>query len=243
MRFDITTHAIERYIERFDRTISFMQARDRLRDAVKRAKPLRKKTLEGQERWWLEELSCVAIVKVDRAIRMRVVVTIEPSIPDRDRGLPEAAVEYLERKTAERNTKEMVRAMWPVRLAPISVPKAKTEPKPKPPAPTPSVTPIKNRKERDREVSAMKNQIARAAADQARAAAMAFEIEKMRHAQARDREKTLRHEINENTAGLRRALRAAIWGLLAYGDTVTLDEIEQHLPGIIKPDFLFKESK
>lgn len=93
MRLIITHHAVEQFIERHARDLTFKQARQFLIQNAPGAAPLKQKTLRGDQQWQMEDPKCVLVMKQDRKIKAHVCVTVLPEAE----GLDEISDEELYR--------------------------------------------------------------------------------------------------------------------------------------------------
>lgn len=76
MEFLFTKHALRRYTERYDTSLSLDSARYTLKQKVKNATPLKEKTWAGDEKWLIRDPDCVLITRRDKDINKIVCVTI-----------------------------------------------------------------------------------------------------------------------------------------------------------------------
>ena len=74
----LTTHAIDRFIQRHAPHMNTTQAELHLSEAVETAAHLREKTLLGHEQWVIAEPHCVLVIKKDGRKRVCVTVLAEP---------------------------------------------------------------------------------------------------------------------------------------------------------------------
>ena len=64
-RFDITSHAVDRYIERYAVGATFEQGRRDLERLLADASPLKEKSISGQELWRCAEPPMLFVIKPD----------------------------------------------------------------------------------------------------------------------------------------------------------------------------------
>jgi hypothetical protein len=93
--FVLTEHAIDRYLERYDSTLTREEVVRALRDNSPRAVRLRRKTRSGLERWVLDEPRMVLLANRQDPKRPNdlIVVTILPDVDEDESAIPNELLE------------------------------------------------------------------------------------------------------------------------------------------------------
>ena len=216
----ITHHAVDQYIKRHARELSFHEARAVLEASVPTAVKLKEKTHTGQEQWRIEELGIVLVTKRDQG--EYVCVTILPSF-DPARMTPEELERLEEYQLRIHEEAEALRKQLPDLQAKVVTP--------------PSVKPAFFTKEQARMVEASRVQI--------QELGRKIEVLNIERSIILAQAKTIRHVLTtESTvAKNKKALRAAIKFLMNHASqhpeaaAETITAIREADPGLLTPEF------
>lgn len=84
MHISITSHAVERFVQRHAPEMTYGSAKNFLENNAPKAAALKERTIKGDYQWQLEDPYCILVMKRDFRLKMWVCVTVLPE-PE---GLP-----------------------------------------------------------------------------------------------------------------------------------------------------------